>query len=73
MLIEQALTILKSHHQKITPTRRRILEQLYAYKIPCNPYDLLDRHPDASIDISTIYRNFELFETLGIIHKIHSL
>lgn len=73
MTIDHALNTLKTHQQKITPTRKWILEQLQYQKHPCNPYDLLEQYPDANIDISTIYRNFELFETLGIIHKIHSL
>jgi Fe2+ or Zn2+ uptake regulation protein len=33
----------------------------------------LEQSTDKSIDISTIYRNLELFDWLGIVHKIYSI
>lgn len=73
MFLDHALSTLHHHKQKVTSTRRWLLEQLAQQLTPCNPYELLEQHPEANIDISTIYRNFELFESLGLIHKIHSL
>lgn len=58
------IDLLKSHGQKITPTRLWIIDQLGQAKKPLNPYELLDLDPEATIDITTIYRNLELFETL---------
>ena len=73
MFIVQSIQILKDNHQKLTKARLRILEQLEHIKKPLNPYELLEQSVDKSIDITTIYRNLELFEWLGIVHKIHSL
>ena len=73
MFIQQSLEILKNHHQKITKTRLRILEQFAKIVRPVNPYELIDWSKEREIDITTIYRNLELFESLGIVHKIHSL
>ena len=62
--IDYATKILKNHNQKITSTRLWLLEQLANTTTPCNPYDIIEKNPDAQIDITTIYRNFELFESL---------
>lgn len=73
MFITQSLQLLKDNNQKLTKTRLRILKQLEHIKKPLNPYELLEQSNDKNIDISTIYRNLELFEGLGIVHKIHSI
>ena len=73
MFIAQSLQLLKNNNQKLTKTRLWILEQLEHIKKPLNPYELLEQSNDKNIDISTIYRNLELFEWLGIVHKIHSI
>lgn len=74
MFIEHAIQILKSHGQKITKTRVWLLHQLDAITKPINPYEFL-KHADggSAIDVTTIYRNLELFELLWIVHKVHSL
>ena len=73
MFIEQSLHTLRNNKQKQTKTRLRILKQLEHIKKPLNPYELLEQSHDKNIDITTIYRNLELFESLGIVHKVHSL
>lgn len=73
MFVSQSLQLLKDNNQKVTKTRLRILGQLEHIKKPLNPYELLEQSSDKEIDISTIYRNLELFEWLGIVHKIHSI
>lgn len=73
MFITQSLKILKENNQKITKTRTWILEQFANITKPVNPYELVEWNCNTNIDISTIYRNLELFESLGIVHKIHSL
>lgn len=73
MFLEQALHTLKSHQQKITKTRLWIVEQLATITTPITAYELLEHNTQDSIDITTIYRNLEMFESLSIIHKIHSL
>lgn len=73
MFQEHALDILKRNNQKITKTRLRILDQLAEIKHPLNPYELIKQSTDSTIDITTIYRNLELFEKIGIVHKVQSL
>ncbi len=73
MFIEQALSTLKSNQQKNTKTRIWILHQLAEITTPITPYELLAKDTKQTIDITTIYRNLELFESLGIVHKIQSL
>lgn len=73
MFQEHALNILKQHNQKITKTRLRILNQLAEIKKPLNPYELIKQSTDSTIDITTIYRNLELFEKIGLVHKVQSL
>lgn len=73
MFLNQALTTLKNNNQKITKTRRWVLEQLADIKQPLNPYELIKQSNNSDIDITTIYRNLEIFESLGIVHKIQSL
>lgn len=73
MFIENAISILQSQWQKITKTRRRLLEKLAALNWPLNPYELREYNPQDSIDITTMYRNLELFEKLGLVHKITSV
>jgi Fe2+ or Zn2+ uptake regulation protein len=62
MFVSQSLQLLKDNNQKVTKTRLRILGQLEHIKKPLNPYELLEQSSDKEIDISTIYRNLELFE-----------
>ena len=73
MFVQKSLQILKDNHQKNTKTRLWILEQLANIEKPLNPYALIQASISNKINISTIYRNLELFESLGIVHKIHSL
>lgn len=73
MFKDQAINILKKNNQKTTNTRLWIIDQIEHIQKPLNPYEMLAQDTNATIDISTIYRNLELFESLGIVHKIHSL
>lgn len=73
MALENSISILQSHGQKITKTRRWLLEKLESLSSPLNPYELIEQEPQAKIDITTIYRNLNLFEELWIAHKIASL
>ena len=73
MFKDQAVHTLKENNQKITATRLWIINQIEHTHKPLNPYEMLAQDTSATIDISTIYRNLELFESLGIVHKIHSL
>ncbi len=73
MFIKQSLQILQKHNQKKTKTRLWILEELANIKKPANPYELLEINPNTNINITTIYRNLELFESLDIVHKVSSI
>ena len=73
MFLDQALITLKNNNQKITKTRYWLLEELSHMKEPLNPYELLKQSEHQEIDLTTIYRNLELFESIGLVHKIQSL
>jgi Fe2+ or Zn2+ uptake regulation protein len=73
MFRQDTLHILKLHHYKITASRLWIITQIAQTDRPINPYEMLAQDTSSTIDISTIYRNLELFEWLGIVHKIHSI
>ena len=71
--LEQATYILRKNNQKITNTRLWLLQEFNNSHTTLTPYEILQNNPQASIDITTIYRNFELFESLWLIHNISSL
>ena len=62
--LEQATYILRKNNQKITNTRLWLLQEFNNSHTTLTPYEILQNNPQASIDITTIYRNFELFESL---------
>ena len=62
--IEQAIDILKKNNQKITSTRLWLLQEFNISHTTLTAYELLQHTPQANINITTIYRNFELFKSL---------
>lgn len=71
--LHHAKSVLKKNKQKLTTTRLWLLKQLASSTETLTAYDTIKKNPQASIDITTIYRNLELFESLQLIHKISSL
>lgn len=73
IFLEYAKKILRKNNQKLTTTRLWLLRELGNEKKVVTPYEILHKKHETNIDITTIYRNLELFELLGLIHKISSL
>ena len=76
MFIQYEVWVIKDYKQKVTPSRLKILSVLSHATQVLTAYEILNHLHDNwcdRIDITTIYRNLELFESLGLIHKIYSL
>lgn len=68
---EQSTTILKEQGYKITGPRVAVLNVLETAKQPLSPYDIEERLPEnLPVNVVTIYRVLDLFESLGIVHRI---
>ncbi len=69
---QTALDTLKTHNYKITPQRTTVIDILAKSKKPLNPYDIAKISND-TVNVATVYRTMELFEQLGLVHKIRSV
>ena len=62
---------LKANNYKLTPQRRAIIDALFEHRggssQPGNTLQNFSRH--SGTDFSTVYRNLEILEKMGIIHK----
>ncbi len=67
-----AISVLQQAHHKCTKTRLRLLETIYNNVWVISAYAIKQKY-GGTIDITTIYRNLELFVQCGIIHKIEWL
>jgi Fur family ferric uptake transcriptional regulator len=69
--VEDALAILRAHGGRVTPARRLLLAALFANREHRTAEDLADevqaQAPDVAL--STIYRNLEELERLGVIDR----
>lgn len=63
--------LLKENKNVVTSVRRAIFLELLNAGEPVDMSTLLDSL-SANLDRASVYRNIELFEKLGIIHKVHS-
>ncbi len=71
--VQDSVAILKENDYKITGPRMATLEVLAKAEIPLSAYDIEERIPEnIPINVVTIYRVLEVFEKLGIAHKIHT-
>ena len=71
--IQDSLARLRAADYKITGPRQAVLEVLQRAAIPLSAYDIEERIPEnIPINVVTIYRVLELFEKLGITHRIHT-
>ena len=69
--LETGKTVLIQTRNKLTQSRLRVLELLWNAKTPVSPYDIQKLDPE--LDVVSVYRAFELFESLWLIHKVWSL
>jgi Fur family transcriptional regulator, zinc uptake regulator len=65
----------KERGNRLTPTRRRVLELVWAGHEPVKAYDVLDilRNERSSAAPPTVYRALEFLQEEGLVHKIESL
>lgn len=71
--IQDSIQILKENDYKITGPRMAVLEILNKTEIPLSAYDIEERIPEnIPINVVTIYRVLDVFEKVGIVHKIHT-
>ncbi len=70
---EEALKELKKTGYKATGPRMAVLDVLDKKQIPLSAYQIEEALPkNIPVNVVTIYRVLELFEELGIVHKILS-
>lgn len=71
--VEESVQILKNREYKITGPRTAVLEVLAKADSPLSAYDIQGLIPkDIPINVVTIYRVLEVFQKLGIAHRIHT-
>lgn len=71
--IEASIQILRENKYKITGPRMAVLNVLESAKVPLSAYDIEEHVPEnIPINVVTIYRVLDVFETLNIIHKVHT-
>lgn len=71
--IQNSLSILKANGYKITGPRMAMLGVLNSATIPLSAYDIEETIPEnVPVNVVTVYRVLELFEALGIAHKVHT-
>lgn len=70
---DDSIKILKNKDYKITGPRVAVLTVLEKANLPLSAYSIEERIPERiPINVVTIYRVLELFEKLGIVHKVHT-
>lgn len=70
---QDSIKVLREGSYKVTGPRVAVLQVLQSAKIPLSAYDIEERIPEnIPINVVTIYRVLDIFEKLGIVHKIHT-
>jgi Fur family zinc uptake transcriptional regulator len=71
--VASSINILRKADAKLTGPRRAVLAVLEKVKTPLSAYDIEEQIPEnIPISVVTIYRILDLFEKLGIVHRIHT-
>jgi Fur family ferric uptake transcriptional regulator len=66
--LEQAVAVLRERGFRLTASRRRVLEALFAADGPISA-DYITR--TLSLDITSVYRNLETLERQGLVRHVH--
>lgn len=70
---DDSIQILKNKGFKLTGSRVAVLRVLEKAKTPLSPYDIEEGVPEEiPINVVTVYRVLSLFETIGIVHRLHT-
>lgn len=67
--LDDAMHRVRARGGRLTPTKRRLLEDLHQHQERVTADELIGRHGD--IDPATIYRALHQFEEAGIIEHVH--
>jgi Fur family zinc uptake transcriptional regulator len=71
--VETSTEILRKKDYKITGPRVAVLSALEKAEIPLSAYDIEERIPKGiPVNVVTVYRVLEIFEKLGIVHRVHT-
>lgn len=71
--VEDSIQKLRDTGHKITGPRMAVIHVLAEAEIPLSAYDIEERIPEnIPINVVTIYRVLDLFEKIGITHRIHT-
>ena len=73
--IAMAEALCKTRGERLTPTRRRVLELVWDSHKPAGAYDVLDKLHDEGRRSAppTVYRALEFLTEQGFVHRIESL
>jgi len=70
MVESELIEILRRFDLKITPVRLQVLNVLIKSDVALSHSDITDAIGDSSIDKVTLYRTLNVFNEIGLIHKV---
>ena len=68
--IDDALLVVRDAGHRVSAPMRLVLEALFASEVPVSAEDLA-RTIDLELDVSSVYRNLERLQQLGVVSHIH--
>lgn len=73
--LDNARSICKAHHARLTPIRERVLELIWQSHKPLGAYDLLAELTSEGQNAAppTVYRALDFLQQQGLVHRIASL
>ncbi|MCA9346436.1 transcriptional repressor [Candidatus Saccharibacteria bacterium] len=71
MIGEKFKTLLSKNNLRLTSERMRLFNELKDSPAPLTINNLVKRTSD-TLDQSTVYRNLDLFEELGVTHRVYT-
>jgi Fur family ferric uptake transcriptional regulator len=71
--IEDVFALLRAEGHRVTASSRFVLEALFAAESegPISAQQIADRSPQTELEPSSVYRNLERLEGLGVVRHVH--
>ncbi len=71
--IDEVFALLRAEGHRVTPAARFVLEALFAAERegPISAQQIVDRSPGLELEPSSVYRNLERLEGLGVVRHVH--
>ena len=69
--IEEVFALLRAEGHRVTAPSRFVLEALFAAEGPISAQQIADDSPSAGLEPSSVYRNLERLEELGVVRHVH--